>query len=50
MGMGAAFYLPCGTGKGTGFGSQTGLGLNLECHWFDLKVLIFIMVIRRPSS
>lgn len=32
MGVEAAFYLPCGTGKGVDFGSQTGLGLNLECH------------------
>lgn len=32
MGVGGAFYLLCDMGKGTGSGSQTGLGLNLECH------------------
>lgn len=33
MGVGSAFYLPCGTGgKGADFESQTGLGLNVECH------------------
>lgn len=32
MGVGSAFYLPCGAGQGADSGSQTGLGLNVECH------------------